>query len=95
MTYSATDLGKLSGEIILEAQREPVRIEKHGKNCVAVISMQDLEILEQTKKHLQLQSAVQAGFSQIEKGQYSTRSMNEIFQDVLEQRKMKNNAGLS
>ena len=95
MTYSATDLGKLSGEIILEAQRKPVLIEKHGKECVAVISIQDLEFLEESRKTQKLRTAVEEGFSQIERGEYSTRTMNDIFQDVLEQRKMKSGRNIS
>ena len=89
MVDSLTELGKLSGEIILEAQRKPVRIQKHGKECVAVISIQDLEFLEESRKTQELRTAVQQGFSQIERGEYSTRSMNDIFQEVLEKRKLK------
>lgn len=79
MTYSATQLGKLSGEIILEAQKAPVRIAKNGKECVAVISMSDLKLLEEAKKTQDLRSAVHDGFSQIERGEFSARSMDELF----------------
>ena len=82
MTYSATQLGKLSGEIILEAQKEPVRIAKKGKDCVAVISIEDLTLLEKTKKTERLKSAVQAGFTQIENGEFSTRSMDDLYAEA-------------
>ncbi len=82
MTYSATDLGKLSGEIILEAQRNPVKIEKHGKDCVAVISIQDLETLEETKRSENLKANVQEGFAQIDRGEFSTRSMDDLFEEA-------------
>lgn len=82
MTYSATQLGKLSGEIILEAQKEPVRIAKNGKDCVAVISIEDLTLLEETKKTERLKSAVQAGFTQIENGEFSTRSMDDLYAEA-------------
>ena len=92
MTYSATDLGKLSGEIILEAQRNPVKIEKHGKDCVAVISIQDLELLEETKKAEKLKSAVQEGFAQIERGEFSTRSMDDLFEEAKQRIEAKGNS---
>ena len=82
MTYSATQLGKLSGEMILEAQKTPVRIAKNGKECVAVISMSDLELLEEAKKTQHLRSAVQDGFAQIERGEFSSRSMDELFDEA-------------
>lgn len=80
MNYTATQLGKLSGEIILEAQKEPVKILKNGKGCVAVISISDLEILEEAKKTKQLKNAVQVGFDQLDKGEFSTRSMSELLE---------------
>ncbi len=82
MTYSIAQLGKLSEEIILEAQKKPVRIAKNGKDCAAIISIPDLDLLEETKKSYKLRSAVQAGFSQIAEGNYSTKSMDEIFEEA-------------
>ncbi len=87
MNITATDLKQRSGQVLDEAQRQPVKVVKHGRIYGAVISKQDLELLENAKKLDALKSSVQAGFEQIENGQYSTRSMDDIFQDVLEKRK--------
>lgn len=92
MTYSATQLGKLSGEIILEAQKEPVRIAKNGKECVAVISIEDLTLLEEAKKTKRLKSAIKAGFSQIENGEFSTRSMDELYAEAKKRIQIQNRA---
>lgn len=82
MTVSATDLKQRTGQVLDDAQRAPVRIEKHGRVYGAVISRQDLEVLEGAKKLLALQSSVKAGFSQIENGEYSTRSMSDLAEEA-------------
>jgi len=83
MNVTATDLKQRTGQVLDDAQREPVRIEKHGRVYGAVISRQDLEMLEGAKKRQVLKNSVQAGFSQIENGEYSTRSIDEIFQEAV------------
>lgn len=87
MNITATDLKQRSGQVLDEAQRQPVKVVKHGRIYGAVISKQDLELLENAKKLDALKSSVQAGFEQIENGQYSTRSMDDVFQDVLDKQK--------
>jgi len=84
MNITATDLKQRTGKVLDDAQREPVRIEKHGRVYGAVISNQDLEVLESAKKLQTLQSSVQAGFAQIENGEYSTRSIDEIFHEAVQ-----------
>ena len=82
MNISATELKNHTGQVLDEAQREPVRIEKHGRVYGAVFSRQDLEVLESAKKLQALKSSVQAGFSQIENGEYSTRSMSDLAEEA-------------
>ena len=82
MNITATDLKQRTGKVLDDAQREPVRIEKHGRVYGAVISKQDLEVLENAKKIQILKSSVQAGFSQIENGEYSTRSMSDLAKEA-------------
>lgn len=82
MKVTATDLKQRTGQVLDDAQREPVRIEKHGRVYGAVISRQDLEVLEEAKKHQALKSSVQAGFAQIENGEYSTRSMSDLAEEA-------------
>ena len=83
MNVTATDLKQRTGQVLDDAQREPIRIEKHGRVYGAVISRQDLEMLEGAKKLQVLKNSVQAGFSQIENGEYSTRSMDDLFQEAV------------
>jgi prevent-host-death family protein len=82
MNITATELKQRSGQVLDDAQREPVKVVKHGRIYGAVISKQDLEVLENAKRLDSLKSSVQAGFTQIENGQYSTRSVDDIFQEA-------------
>ena len=94
MNYSATDLSTKSGEILDTAQREPVRIVKHGRDYAFIISSQEMEEVKKAQQYLKLKSAVQDGFSQIERGEFSTRSMSEIGDEVIrraEERKKNKN----
>mgnify|MGYP000418641044 CR=1 FL=1 len=83
MEISATELKQHTGQTLDTAQREPVRIMKHGRLYGAVISGQDLEVLEKAKKSQNLKDAVQAGFTQLDDGQTSTRSMDELLQEAV------------
>ena len=83
MNVTATELKQRTGQVLDEAQRTPVKIEKHGRVYGAVISRQDLELLENAKKIERLKSSVQEGFSQIEEGEYSNRSMDELFAEAM------------
>ncbi len=83
MNVTATELKQRTGQVLDEAQRTPVKIEKHGRVYGAVISRQDLELLENAKKIETLKTSVQEGFAQIEKGEYSTLSMDELFEEAV------------
>lgn len=48
-TLTANDAKRNFGELILNAQREPVIISKNNKNAVVVMSMRDYEELEAMK----------------------------------------------
>ena len=78
MKLSATELKQRTGQALDEAQRGPVKVVKHGRVYGAIISKQDLEILEEAKKTQSLHKAVQAGFDQIDHGKFSTRTMSEL-----------------
>jgi len=82
MELTATDLKQKTGQALDTAQREPVRIMKHGRLYGAVISGQDLEILEKAKSVDSVKKAVQAGFDQVENGQFSTRSMDDLAEEA-------------
>ena len=83
MDYSATDLSTKSGEILDTAQREPVRIIKHDRDYAFIISSQEMEVVKEAQQYLKLKSSVQDGFSQIERGAFSNRSMSEIGDEVI------------
>jgi prevent-host-death family protein len=48
-TLTANDAKRNFGELLLSAQREPVKISKNSKDTVVVISIQDFEELEAMK----------------------------------------------
>ena len=93
MNHSATELGTKSGEILDNAHRERVDIKKHGRGFVSMVSTQRLDELESMEEMLKLQQSVKAGFDQIENGQYSTRSMDELFEEAMKRVEAKKMAG--
>lgn len=48
-TLTANDAKRNFGELILNAQREPVKISKNNKDAVVVMSVRDYEELEAMK----------------------------------------------
>ncbi|WP_068713558.1 type II toxin-antitoxin system Phd/YefM family antitoxin [Vibrio tritonius] len=48
-TLTANDAKRNFGELLLSAQREPIKISKNSKDAVVVISIQDFEELEAMK----------------------------------------------
>jgi prevent-host-death family protein len=48
-TLTANDAKRNFGELLLSAQREPVKISKNSKDAVVVMSIQDYEELESMK----------------------------------------------
>ncbi|EGR1057294.1 type II toxin-antitoxin system Phd/YefM family antitoxin [Vibrio cholerae] len=48
-TLTANDAKRNFGELLLSAQREPVKISKNSKDAVVVMSIQDYEELETMK----------------------------------------------
>ncbi|WP_394131983.1 type II toxin-antitoxin system Phd/YefM family antitoxin [Shewanella maritima] len=52
-TLTANDAKRNFGELLLSAQREPVKISKNGKDALVVMSIKDYEELEALKaEHL-------------------------------------------
>ncbi len=48
-TLTANDAKRHFGELLLSAQREPVKISKNSKDAVVVMSIKDFEALEAMK----------------------------------------------
>lgn len=74
-TFTATEMKQRSGEIIDTCLQEPVSILKHGRELAVLTS--DKEYREYLKAK-QLRSEVQKGFDQIDEGNFSTRSMDDL-----------------
>lgn len=49
-TLTANDAKRHFGELLLNAQREPIKISKNSKDAVVVMSIKDYEALEQMKE---------------------------------------------
>lgn len=85
-TFSANDAKQRFGELIDQALQEPVSITRHGRPSVVVTS--DAEYREYLElKHARLRAEVQKGFEGIERGEVSSRSVEEIAADVLKRHK--------
>ena len=48
-TLTANDAKRNFGELLLNAQREPIKISKNSKDTVVVMSIRDFEALERMK----------------------------------------------
>jgi antitoxin Phd len=48
-TLTANDAKRNFGELLLNAQREPIKISKNNKDAVVVLSVKDYEALEAMK----------------------------------------------
>jgi len=80
-TFTANEAKQHLGAVIDEALQNPVTITRHGRP--AVVMTADAEY-QAYLKHLQLKSEVNKGFEQIESGQFTTKSMDEIFNEAVE-----------
>ncbi len=60
------------------AQREPVTIEKHGRPVAVLISAAEYEQMKLER----LQLKVTHGFDQLDRGEYSNRSVKDILNNA-------------
>ena len=70
-TMSAKDAKNHFGELLMEAQRAPVTIEKNGKPVAVMYSYEDHHYIEQAKLEW-LKGAVAKGIADLEAGRSST-----------------------
>ena len=82
-TFSANDAKQHFGRVMDEALQSPVAITKHGRPTVVMISNHEYEAYKkaQTEK---LQQEVKMGFEQIERGEISNLSADEVAERVLQ-----------
>ncbi|WP_421791367.1 type II toxin-antitoxin system Phd/YefM family antitoxin [Hyphobacterium sp.] len=66
-TYSATEAKNKFGQLLDDAQRGPVRIEKHGRGAVIAMSAEAFEF-SQWAQDPKISAAIQEGFDQLDAG---------------------------
>jgi prevent-host-death family protein len=81
-SFTATELKQNSGKVLDTALQNPVSIMKHGR-AVAVLSSE--AEYQEFLKYRQVKQEVQAGFTQIDRGESSSRSMDELFKEAQKQ----------
>jgi len=67
---SASDAKRKFGDVLLKAQKAPVRINKNGKPVAVVVSAEEYELLEAYRKeHLKME--INEGIANLEAGNVS------------------------
>ncbi len=69
--FNASDAKREFSEVLLNVQREPVKINKNGKPVAVVLSVSEYNQL-QTMREKYLQSAINAGVADFEVGKISS-----------------------
>jgi len=81
-TISANDAKQRFGKVMDEALQHPVSITKHGRPSVVMISNKEYEEYLKSKAET-LKEEVRKGFAQIENGEFSEFTADEVAQRVL------------
>jgi prevent-host-death family protein len=87
-TYTATEAKNKFGQLLDDAQRGPVRIEKHGRASSYVVSEADYEVI-QAQKEKALKDILDASQRDIDAGR--TVPMEQVhaeIREILEQAKL-------
>lgn len=82
-TFTANDAKQYLGRVIDTALQEPVSITRHGRSVVVVISDREYQEYFQLK-YQNLKDAVTAGFQQLDRGEHSRFTADEIAERVLQ-----------
>lgn len=81
ITYTANDAKNKFGEVIDAALQHPISITKHNRRSVVIMSDAEYNRLA-TAQHAHLKAEVKAGFDQLDRGEFSTKTPHEIYEDV-------------
>ena len=84
ITYTANDAKNKFGEVIDAALQQPVSITKHNRRSVVVMSDAQYQSLA-LANHAELKTAVTAGFDQLDRGEFSPHTADEIAEQVLQE----------
>ncbi|MDA0765451.1 MAG: type II toxin-antitoxin system Phd/YefM family antitoxin [Verrucomicrobia bacterium] len=82
ITFTANDAKNKFGEVIDAALQGPVSITKHNRPSVVVMSDAQYQSLAHAK-HKELKAAVVAGFDQLDRGEFSPYTNEEIAERVI------------
>ncbi|WP_143158734.1 type II toxin-antitoxin system Phd/YefM family antitoxin [Rubritalea squalenifaciens] len=74
-TFTANEAKQHLGRVIDSALQHPVGITKHGRLTVVMTSEKEYQEFLEYKK---VKEAVNEGFAQLDKGEISTRSMDDL-----------------
>lgn len=87
-TITANDAKQNFGLLMDKALSEPVTITKHGRAAVVVTS--DVEYQElMSLKYANLKTEVEKGFASLDRGEVSSKTADEIAEEVLQAHKPK------
>ncbi len=95
ITVTANTAKQQLGQVLDSARTGPVSITKHGRPAFVVTSKEDYDSLMQLKfEHFKRE--VQIGFDQLDQGESSTMTMEEIAEQALEihRKKSKNKSDM-
>ena len=90
-TVTANNAKQNGGKIIDEALQHPVSITRHGRPSVVIVSHTQYEAFIKIQGQ-RLEEEVRKGFSQIDRGEFSDLSADQIAERVL-QRHLNNSKG--
>ena len=88
-TYTANDAKQSFGMVIDEALQEPVTITRHGRPVVVITSEAEYQEYIKLKKE-KLKTEVRKGFYALDNGDFSTRTVEEIAEEVIREYEAKN-----
>jgi len=81
---SANEAKNRFGELLDNARREPVTIEKHGRPVAVVLSVEDYEELKQIKLE-RLRAEIQIGVDQLDRGEateFDAAGLQKLFDNI-------------
>ena len=85
-SVTANEAKQNFGQVIDQALQKPVSVTKHGRPSVVITSDANYKELMEMKRKL-LQSEVRKGFESLDRGEISSRTAEQIAQDVLKRHK--------
>lgn len=81
-TVTANEAKQNFGQVIDNALQGPVSITKHGRPSVVITSDADYRELVELKRKL-IQAELREGFGSLDRGEISSRTAEQIAEDVL------------